>query len=132
MINQKMIKADLQVAQQLLYGKSSVNNEYLINLAVYHSVQAIEKNLKYIYEKNSGKQSIYTHNTSELLTQAREYLSEKTFFALNKLARNLTACNQLRYEDAYIDKKIAIRYFKLAKDFCGKTFNKEKQIKERE
>lgn len=31
MINQKMIKADLQVAQQLLYGKSSVNNEYLIN-----------------------------------------------------------------------------------------------------
>ena len=64
MINQKMIKADLQVAQQLLYGKSSANNEYLINLAVYHSVQAIEKNLKYIYEKNSGKLSIYTHNTS--------------------------------------------------------------------
>lgn len=130
MINQKMIKADLQVAQQLLYGKSSANNEYLINLAVYHSVQAIEKNLKYIYEKNSGKQSIYTHNTSELLTQAREYLNEKTFFTLYKLARNLTACNQLRYEDAYIDKKIAIRYFKLAKDFYGKTFNKEKQIKE--
>ena len=31
-----------------MYGKSSINNEYLINLAVYHSVQAIEKNLKYI------------------------------------------------------------------------------------
>ena len=112
-----------------MYGKSSINNEYLINLAVYHSVQAIEKNLKYIYEKNSGKKSIYTHNISELLTKVKNYINESNL-PIKRLARDLTACNQLRYEDSCVDKKIAIRYFKLAKDFCGKTFNKEKQIKE--
>ena len=104
-LNTAIIKADIEASKRLIYGEDYPQEEvqsYLLNLAGYHSAQAIEKSLKLmIYNinpvecQNVGK----THSIVTLVEKISE-LREGFAYAHQELRMNkhqLSWLNNLRY-----------------------------------
>lgn len=116
-----IIDVDLDCAKYLFYKTSNSDtpvkmNPKTMNLCVYHSAQVIEKSLKYIYYKDTGKQDI-THNISELLVDVE--MNRKGFIgehrSISENAHYITGLNNARYGGT-ISKDTAYKMLNIAKD----------------
>ena len=77
-MNIKRIKADLETAKKLTDASGNpTNDEYLYDIAAYHTQQAVEKSLKYcrhnVYGEDDTAKRYRTHNISSLLLMISEY-----------------------------------------------------------
>lgn len=121
----EVIHADLMVATNILYSDSNAGySPYMVNLAAYHSAQAIEKSLKaLIYangniDKATEKELHKTHNFDNLLVRVEtccpNFIQEHDFIAKN--SDRFSAFNGMRYGDKSIDKADVYVLLKEAKD----------------
>lgn len=77
-MNIQRIKADIDNVKIILSGYGNpTNDEYLLDIAAYHTQQAIEKCLKYylhdVYKEDDTKKKFKTHNLSTLALWLSSY-----------------------------------------------------------
>lgn len=77
-MNINRIKADIKTAETLCSPVGNpTNDEYIYDLAAYHTQQAVEKCLKYylhdVYGEDDTARSFKTHNISTLILMLNKY-----------------------------------------------------------
>ena len=82
-MNIKRIEADIQTAKYNISDSNNpTNDEFLYDIAAYHTQQAIEKTLKYylhnVYGEDDTSKPFRTHNISTLLLKINKYDPEFT------------------------------------------------------
>lgn len=119
-------QADLIVAKKIFYDKERVwtVNPEMLNLAAYHSAQAVEKLLKlYVREKSEElfNSISHSHNISEVLIKLefcrKGFVGAHPDIALN--ADIITRMNRLRYGDGQISRDDCYAILTLAKNLCN-------------
>lgn len=114
-----LISTDLSEAERLI---RKTNNPQNINLLGYFSVQAIEKSLNVLLQTNPHNdrcsKCIHSHNVTNKLLNIGithpKFLQNHPYITQN--AKNLSACNGLRFGQTYIDLSDAMDIFKAAKE----------------
>lgn len=116
------VDADIDVAKDIFYKIFNSDtptkiNPKMMNLCAYHAAQAIEKSLKFIYYKDTGRQDI-THNISELLVDVE--MNRKGFIhdhrEITENAHFITNLNNARYSGT-ISRDTAYKMLNIAKGF---------------
>lgn len=115
-----LIDADIDVAKDIFYKIYNSDtptkiNPKMMNLCAYHAAQAIEKTLKFIYYRDTGRQDM-THNISELLVDVemnrKGYIHEHR--EMTEQAHFITNLNNARYGGS-VSRDTAYKILNIAK-----------------
>lgn len=127
----ELIHADIMTAEVIMRSSDGVKgNPYMMNMAAYHTQQAIEKSLKAIIRANGNgdEDMLHSHDMGSLCavvaTIRPDFGKRHEFIAIN--ARNLYFANELRYGEQGIPEKTVEGLIYAAK---GLFLNLEKEYK---
>lgn len=106
----ELIHADIMAAEVIMRSPESIKgNPYMMNMAAYHTQQAVEKSLKAIIKANGGgdEDMLHSHDMGSLCsvvaTIRPDFGRRHEFIAVN--ARNFYFANELRYGEQGIPQK---------------------------